>query len=158
MVYHRNDLLCTQPFWHLWIEVFFRHATPKNFERNFLLGGKFRLFISPFSSDFTFLIYIFRVDKKDTKIGYEKIIAIYFGDKSSISIVFNTLRVLSVFITSYENQWASRKFHVSFAAEILNIEELYGEQIMKNSESTECNDFTAMLCQYYLTLHSIFHL
>lgn len=80
--------------------------------------------------DFTFLIYIIRVEKKvtkDTKTGHEKIRATYFGDKCSILVAFNTLMVLSVLKTSYENQWDSRKFHVSFAAEILNIQELYGE-------------------------------
>lgn len=105
---------------------------PKHFERNFSHGGKFRLLyvLSFLLPDFTFLIYIIRVEKKvtkDTKTGHEKIRATYFGDKCSILVAFNTLMVLSVLKTSYENQWDSRKFHVSFAAEILNIQELYGE-------------------------------
>lgn len=108
-------------------------------EISYMVENSGFLYLPSFSlSGFTFLIHIIRIEKKvakDTKTRHEKTRATYFGDKCSILALFNTLMVFSVFMTSYENQWDFRKFHVSFAAEILNIQELYGElnKIWKNN-------------------------
>lgn len=96
MVCHRNDHPYTQPFWHLWEWVFFRHGTPKHFEGNFSFGGKFRLPISPFFSPPWLHLSNLHIQSrekvtKDTKTGHEKIIVTYFGDKCSILVVFNIL-------------------------------------------------------------------